>query len=409
MKQESDSYGFVLKFIHWTTALLIMGLLFVGLYMADLPLSETKLKIYMLHKSFGLLVLALVVVRVFTKFLSPKVRSLDTHQAWEKFLAKLTHIFLYFALFAMPLSGWIMSSAGEFPVSFFGIPVPPLTAKNKELFDLCREFHEVLATILIAIVALHLAGALKHHVIDRDRTMMRMMNSKNYNFAGGLAVGLLFALLLGANILFVAAKELSEDEEDEHRAPAVVQASVESPGLLEQAVPAENQWSIVKEDSRLGFEATEYGQSFNGTFDFGGRIVFDPGQLDHSLADISIDIASIKTGSDDRDAQAKSDEWFDVKSFPVAHFVTEKFESSGANQYTVSGKLTIRDVTLPVSFPFTLMIEDKDDDEREANMTAELTLNRLDFGVGSGQWKNTETIGNPVKLSIAVHAKQMKH
>jgi polyisoprenoid-binding protein YceI len=158
----------------------------------------------------------------------------------------------------------------------------------------------------------------------------------------------------------------------------------------------------------LAFTATQYGQAFEGTFTFDGRIVFDPDHLDRSLADISIDISSIKTGSDDRDGQAKSAEWFDVEKFPKARFVTETFESTGANQYAVTGKLTIRDVTLPVSFPFTLTIEKQEQGPRTAEMRAELTLNRLDFGVGQGQWKGTETIADAVKISLLVHAVRSK-
>ena len=97
MDNKTDSYGFVLKFIHWATALLILGLLFVGFYMTTLPFGDSKLQIYMLHKSFGLLVLLLVVFRVFWKFLTPKVKHLETHKSWERVLARLTHIFLYFA------------------------------------------------------------------------------------------------------------------------------------------------------------------------------------------------------------------------------------------------------------------------------------------------------------------------
>ncbi|MCC7305486.1 MAG: YceI family protein [Alphaproteobacteria bacterium] len=404
MDNKTDSYGFVLKFIHWTTALLIMGLLFAGLVMTDLPFSETKLKVYMLHKSFGLLVLALLAVRVFWKLLTPKVKPLDTHQTWEKVLAKITHVFLYFALFAMPLSGWIMSSAGEFPVSFFGLPVPALSAKDPGLFDVSREFHELLALALIVIVGLHLAGALKHHVIDRDRTMVRMMNSKNYNFLGGLAVGLLFAALLGVNFL-LAAKGFLEEEGTPDAQTATI-SSQPAEASVSSAPAVANQWSIVKTDSRLGFEAMQYGQAFNGTFDFDGTIVFDPADLEGSSADISIDIASIKTGSDDRDAQAKSTEWFDAGKFPKARFVTEKFESTGANQYTAQGELTIRDVTLPVSFPFTLVIAKKENGQQTAEMNAELALKRLDFGVGQGQWKATETIADAVKISLLVHAER---
>ncbi len=404
MKQETDSYPFVLKFIHWTTALLILGLLFVGFTMTAMPFSDDKLKLYMLHKSFGLLVLALVFVRVVAKLLSPKVKPLDTHKPWETFLAKITHVLLYFALFALPISGLIMSWAGEFPVSFFGLPVPSLMPKNHDVFERSRDFHEFLALGVLVLVFLHMAGAAKHHIIDRDLTMMRMMNSENYNFLGAFAV-----LALLGSVWLASAALVALDLADDKGISEQVERADEGADDHEDTVKKldSDEWAIVADQSSLAFEATQYGQAFKGGFAFDGRIVFDPDHLDRSLADISIDIASIKTGSDDRDKQAVSAEWFDVKAFPKARFVTEKFESTGANQFTAHGELTIRDVTLPVSFPFTLTIE-KAHGERTARMSAELTLNRLDFGVGSGQWKSTETIGDAVKISLSVHAVRKK-
>lgn len=405
MKREADSYPFVLKFIHWTTALLILGLLFVGFTMTAMPFSDDKLKLYMLHKSFGLLVLALVFVRVAAKLLTPKVKPLDTHKPWETFLAKITHIFLYFALFALPISGWIMSSAGEFPVSFFGLPVPSLMPKNHDVFESSRDFHEFLALAVLVLVFLHMAGAAKHHVIDRDLTMMRMMNSKNYNFLGAFAVLVLLGFVWLASAALVAL-DLADDKGLSEQAERVDDKADDHEDTAKKL--DSDAWAIVADQSRLAFEAVQYGQPFKGDFAFDGRIVFDPDHLDRSLADISIDIGSIKTGSDDRDAQAVSAEWFDAKAFPKARFVAEKFESTGANQFAAHGQLTIRDVTLPVSFPFTLTIEKKEHGERMAQMNAELTLNRLDFGVGSGQWKSTEAIGDAVKISISVQAVRAK-
>jgi cytochrome b561/polyisoprenoid-binding protein YceI len=406
MDNKTDSYGFVLKFIHWATALLILGLLFVGFYMTTLPFGDSKLQIYMLHKSFGLLVLLLVVVRIFWKFLTPKVKHLETHKSWERLLARLTHIFLYFALFAMPLSGWIMSSAGEFPVSFFGLPVPALTGKDHDVFESSQEFHELVALVLIVFIFLHMAGAFKHHFIDRDATLQRMTRPSL-----GLVSGALLAVIFGGLWLLPVSQVVLQVKEDQGHYDEAGEDLRDRRGD-ESATPDlkldSDEWRILPEQSRLAFTATQYGQAFEGTFTFDGRIVFDPDHLDRSLADISIDISSIKTGSDDRDGQAKSAEWFDVEKFPKARFVTETFESTGANQYAVTGKLTIRDVTLPVSFPFTLTIEKQEQGPRTAEMRAELTLNRLDFGVGQGQWKGTETIADAVKISLLVHAVRSK-
>ncbi|MCB1591133.1 MAG: cytochrome b/b6 domain-containing protein [Alphaproteobacteria bacterium] len=405
MKNTHDSYGFVLKFLHWITALIIMGLLFAGFIMAGMALGEPKLKIYLLHKSFGLLVLLLVIVRVFWRIFTPKVSPLDSHRGWEKILAKITHVFLYFALFAMPLSGWIMSSAGEFPVTFFGLPVPSLSEKNPTLFDFMRGFHAFMAMALIGIIGLHLAGALKHHVIDRDRTMMRMMNSRNYTFTGGLVVGLFFAALLGGNALLAISKELIE--QDEARTSGAVEAGSvpehESAEAKEKYLP--NQWFIVNDESVLGFEAMQYGQAFSGTFDFSGQIIFDPENLEGNSVSITIDITSIDTGSKDRDGQAQSFDWFDTERYPTAFFEAKSFIKGEANHYTAKGNLVIRDVRMPIELPFELAIERKGG-LRVAHVKAQTILMRLDFKVGQGQWESTETIGNEVKISLTLVAGQ---
>lgn len=404
MDNKADSYGFVLKFIHWTTALLILGLLFAGFYMTVLPFGDTKLQIYMLHKSFGLLVLLLVVFRILWKFLTPKVKHLETHKSWERVLARLTHFFLYFALFAMPLSGWIMSSAGEFPVSFFGIPVPALTSKNHDIFEGSQEFHELLALALLVFVFLHMAGALKHHFIDRDATLQRMTRPSL-----GLVSGAVLAAVFGALWLLPVSQVVLQVKEDKGHYDEAGEDLRDKRADVQDVAESKldsDEWRILPDQSRIAFTATQYGQPFEGTFGFNGTIVFDPDHLDRSLADISIDISSIKTGSDDRDAQAKSAEWFDTAKFPKARFVTEKFESTGANQYMAHGKLTIRDVTLAVSFPFSLTITKTAHGEREAEMHAELSLKRLDFGVGQGQWKSKETIGDDVKISLHVLAER---
>jgi cytochrome b561 len=101
---------------------------------------------------------------------------LPTHAKWEKFLATLVHIFLYFAIIGMPLSGWIMSSAKNFPVSVFNqFTLPNLVGPSEEIAKLAADFHELTAYALIAAIVLHFAGAMKHHVIDKDGTLRRMI------------------------------------------------------------------------------------------------------------------------------------------------------------------------------------------------------------------------------------------
>lgn len=175
-RNTTSRYGAVAQGFHWVVALCVIGMLIVGLLMTDMKPGPDMFKVYALHKSVGITVLTLVILRLIWKFANAHPRSLPTHQRWEKILAKLVHVFLYFAIIGMPLSGWIMSSAKGFPVSVFGwFTLPDLVAPSQEIGKLANQFHELTAYVLIAAIGLHFVGALKHHVIDKDGTLRRMI------------------------------------------------------------------------------------------------------------------------------------------------------------------------------------------------------------------------------------------
>jgi len=161
--------------LHWAIAILLFGLVALGFYMHDLPLSPRKLQLYSWHKWAGVTVFLLAIVRLAWRAThtppplpasTPRVVGLAAHAA---------HMLLYVLMFAMPLSGWLMSSAKGFQTVWFGVlPIPDLLSKDLALGEQLAEVHEALAITLLAVVALHVAGALKHHFIDRDGLLGRM-------------------------------------------------------------------------------------------------------------------------------------------------------------------------------------------------------------------------------------------
>jgi cytochrome b561 len=176
LKNTKERYGTVTKTLHWVTALCVLGLLGVGLYMDEIHDLSVKLRVYNLHKSFGICVLSLTVFRVVWHFYSRKPAYIATLKSWEKAGARLVHSFLYVALIGMPLTGWLMSSAAGRSVSVFGLFVlPDLVTVNKQLGDFFYEAHGYLAYALMAAIAGHAAAALKHHFIDKDLTLKRML------------------------------------------------------------------------------------------------------------------------------------------------------------------------------------------------------------------------------------------
>ena len=173
---SKKAYGSVTKSLHWLTALLVIALLAVGLYMTDLPNSPDKFKIYAFHKSIGITVLTLTLLRVLWHRRSAKPEMVTTLGAMEKKLSKALHEVFYVLLAVMPLTGWALSSAVSFPVSFFGLfTLPPLLAPNKELVGLFKELHDDIGIALIVLVALHALASLKHHFIDKDAVLKRML------------------------------------------------------------------------------------------------------------------------------------------------------------------------------------------------------------------------------------------
>ena len=175
IKNTKNNFGWVAIIFHWVMALLILGMLGVGLYMKRLPIGLEKLQLYGLHKSFGILVLMLVIVRVCWRMINI-TPSLATLPSWEKYSARAVHYAFYFFMFAMPLTGWLMTSAAGLAPSFFGLfTLPNLVAPDDHLRHLLAETHKYLAFALIATVCLHVAAVLKHQFIDKDAILRRML------------------------------------------------------------------------------------------------------------------------------------------------------------------------------------------------------------------------------------------
>lgn len=172
-------------------------------------------------------------------------------------------------------------------------------------------------------------------------------------------------------------------------------------GLAAMVALAAAQWSLQPKESKLTFVGEQAGAKFEGGFDkFSADIRFDPKDLAASRFDVKIDTASVNTQDGERDQTIKSADLFDVKRFPSAQYVADKFTDKGGNKYSATGKLTLRNVTKDVPIDFTF--ESKDG---AAWLKGAAKLKRLDFGVGQGEWKDTSTVGNDVEVRFALRLK----
>lgn len=174
-----------------------------------------------------------------------------------------------------------------------------------------------------------------------------------------------------------------------------------SAGLAAMLALAASQWSMQPKESKLTFVGQQAGAQFEGSFDkFTADISFDPKALDASRFDVQIDAASVNTQDGERDDTIKSADLFDVKRFPTARYVADRFTDKGGNKYSATGKLTLRNVTKDVPIDFTF--ENKDGG---AWLKGTARIKRLDFGVGQGEWKDTSTVGNDVQVRFALRLK----
>ena len=176
MSLSKTRYTLTAIALHWLMALLLIVLVGVGLYMHELPLSPWKLKIYSWHKWGGVTAFILVSARLGWRFTHHPPALPDTMPPLMRLAAHAGHGLLYLLMIAIPLSGWLMSSAKGFQTVYFGIlPIPDLVDKNKELGELLREVHETLNFLLIALVVGHAGAAVKHHLVDKDDVLTRML------------------------------------------------------------------------------------------------------------------------------------------------------------------------------------------------------------------------------------------
>jgi len=181
----SHRYGRVAILLHWLLAVALVAIFCLGLYMADLPFSPLRLKLFSWHKWAGVTVLALSLLRLLWRLThrAPPLpaRIANAMPTWQHKAFEATHGLLYLLFFVVPLVGWAYSSAAGFPIVLFGqFPLPDLVAPDHALAALIKPWHKFSAFALAGLVVLHVAAALKHHWIDRDGLIDRMLPTRGH-------------------------------------------------------------------------------------------------------------------------------------------------------------------------------------------------------------------------------------
>ncbi|MBE0554077.1 MAG: cytochrome b/b6 domain-containing protein [Rhodobacteraceae bacterium] len=381
-------YGAVARAFHWTVALLILtaiglGLVANGIALTDAASAARKATLFSWHKTLGITAFLLAVLRILWALTQARPVPLHPARRLETLAAEGVHWMLYVSMVAVPLTGWVHHAAldGFAPILWpFGQGLP-FVPKSESVAQAAGFLHWAFTKLLIASVLLHIAGALKHALIDRDGTLSRMLTGHE---AGGtaahprgpafVAVALYAAALAGALVLN----------------PAATGQAAQPP----QAVAGDN-WQVGQ--GSIAFRLRQMGAEVEGSFaSWSAEITFDetPVEGRNGRVRVTIDMASVALGS--VTDQATGAEFFDVGTHPTAVFEAGILPSGDG--YVAEGTLTLRGVERPVTLPFTLTVEGD-----RATMAGEVTLDRRDFGIGAG-YADEETVGFAVTVGVALVA-----
>ena len=188
LKNTDERWGAVSQLFHWVIVVLILVMAYLGLTMGDLPNGPRKIDIYALHKSIGLSILALVVLRVLWRFYAGAPAPVAGTPSWQQRIASVTHVLLYALLFGIPLSGWVLNSSAGYPLQWFKLfNLPAITGRNDGVHEAAEGAHELLFWVLVVLVLAHAGAALSHHLFQGDATLRRMLPGRRAAVAAPIA------------------------------------------------------------------------------------------------------------------------------------------------------------------------------------------------------------------------------
>ncbi|AWI85547.1 cytochrome [Alloyangia pacifica] len=383
LANTKTAYGAVTRSLHWLTALGILIMIPLGWIAHLSPWATeaelaTKAQLFSVHKTIGVTLFFLALVRILWALSQPKPAPLHPERRAENFAAETVHWLLYSTLVIVPLSGWIEHAATEgfAPILWpFGQDLP-FVPNSDNLAETAASVHFLSQWLLVAALALHVAGALKHVIIDRDGTLARMLKGAS---AGTPSAGhrvvrpLLLAVAAWAALLGGGAAAGLFASED----------AAETPKLE----AAQSDWQVT--EGTLGISLVQMGKEIEGSFaDWTAEIAFEPRETPGKAGDVTVQIAipTLTLGSVSK--QALGADFLAAEDYPTATFQAEILR--GETGYEAQGALTLKGAEVPVTLPFELTLEGE-----TATMQGSTTLDRRNYAIG-------ESMADPEQLSFDV-------
>lgn len=397
LRNTADRYGSVAKTLHWLTALLILALMPLGIIANKLPYETSdqlaqKAWLFSMHKTLGVIVFFLALTRILWALQQPKPGLLHPDRKVESFAAETIHWLLYGSLVLVPLSGWVQHAAttGFAPIWWPLSQNLPLVPKSEALAAVSAGTHWVLTKVLGLAILLHIAGALKHVIVDRDVTLRRMWfgEAQVPQTTGTHRVA---APILSAVALWMLALSAG-----------AVLGVYSSQGKMTAAIELDeirSGWQV--REGTIAITVTQLGSEVTGTFaDWTAAIEFDE-TVPNGVAgkvEVTIAIGSLTLGS--VTDQAMGPDFFNATEFPTAVYSADIV--TVVDGYEARGALTIKDQTVPVSLPFGLSLTGDD-----ASMVGGLTLDRRSFGIGDNM-NDESSLKFAVEVDVELTATRAK-
>ena len=395
---STTTYGSVTKSFHWLIALLVISMIPLGIFANGLPYDTGaalafKAQMFSIHKTLGVFIFLTALARITWAISQPKPALLNADKRLEATLAELVHWSLYAALVLVPLTGWIHHAAttGFAPIWWpFGQGLP-FVPKDDGLAHIFASLHIVFERVLAISIFLHVAGALKHHFIDKDITLKRMtlgttepdsVPAQHRTFLPiiGAVGAYLLAMVVGANLGMFAA-------------PSPEQGLAPAAPALETV---ESGWTV--QDGTLAITVRQLGSDVQGSFaDWTAAINFSEtpdANGRHGDVEVQIAIGSLTLGS--VTGQAMGADFLDAATHSTAVFKADIL--ADVENYIAEGTLTLKGMEIPVVFPFSLQIEGD-----KATMKGQTRLNRTSFNVGES-YPDESSLGFDVAVEVTLTA-----
>jgi cytochrome b561/polyisoprenoid-binding protein YceI len=377
-----------------------------------MPNDERGFELFQLHKSVGVTILLLTLARLAWRLTHRPPAAVEG--GFQGFLAKTVHTLLYAFMIAAPLTGWVVVSTSriQVPTLLFGVVPWPHLPLSRAVNEIAEEGHELLAWIGIALVVLHVAGALRHQWLLRDGLLRRMApGGKAWAayalLAAVVAVYFGTGMKIAGDVVASGGYDRAEAAPEAVPAPLLAEPTASPTPEASEAAEAEEEevadtgpppvWTI-QPGGRLGFTVTSGADSYNGSFgEWRGTIAFDPDNPETADIRMTIDLASATVGDATMDGMLTGAEFLAASANPTATWRSTSVRRTGPNRYSASGTLSLKGASRPQSLSFTLSGEGL-----RRRVEGSASIDRTAFAIGTGE--SAQGLGSSVALSFAFDA-----